>query len=512
MCTVLQQHLARQLNGTNGFSDSPDHGDPTDQNYARTTSPIRLQPNNTTYSYLGAAQDGPLMKRQIEPYDRKKSAPAHFHYYSNPDGTRPSSRAKNAYRDALWGRSRSHSRTGMRVMLAEIEAHSTPRPKSPHMNNEEPISFSHYPDGHPPNDNDEIDQGKPRNGGEEVQKRRKRKKKPIERDDFPAPPFPYVRRRHWSEPMKSSSSEDENEVEEVQQDSTEEEEEVPDPKLDQTENELKKISTGMASVFLVDLEKERIRRKSEKSSKFIDPRSAARTPAANRCPPFRLRYDSPVNASPSRIADHLNPWEDDVEGIRSRRSFFSATPFLPSTPGLVGGRISTTSPKGRKSSTLPSRNSPAHPGGGPLTYSTDFSTDISDGEGGKDSTGTPMVKPVRVSSAYAPTPESHMNGTHGTNGGGSLPNMPPSSLAATDDEGDMNGEEEYEYIPQASNVYPLHLLMTTNYRLPGDVDRCNLERHLTDAEFDAVFKCLRDEFYRLPYWKRCDLKRRIFLF
>merc|ERR1739848_101031 len=108
-------------------------------------------------------------------YDRKKSAPAHFHYYSNPDGTRPSSRAKNAYRDALWGRSRSHSRTGMRVMLAEIGAHSTPRPKSPHMNNEEPISFSHYPDGQPPNGNaeDEVDQ-KPKediqngeNGGRE---------------------------------------------------------------------------------------------------------------------------------------------------------------------------------------------------------------------------------------------------------------------------------------------------------------------------------------------------------
>ena len=88
----------------------------------------------------------------------------------------------------------------------------------------------------------------------------------------------------------------------------------------------------------------------------------------------------------------------------------------------------------------------------------------------------------------------------------------PCFFVITDDEGDMNGEEEYEYIPQASNVYPLHLLMTTNYRLPGDVDRCNLERHLTDAEFDSVFKCLRDEFYRLPYWKRCDLKRRIFLF
>ena len=78
-------------------------------------SPIRLEPNNTTYSYLGAAEDGGFsMKRQIEPYDRKKSAPAHFHVPpNNPDGTRPSSRARNAYRDALWGRSRSHSRTGI---------------------------------------------------------------------------------------------------------------------------------------------------------------------------------------------------------------------------------------------------------------------------------------------------------------------------------------------------------------------------------------------------------------
>ena len=53
-------------------------------------SPIRLQPNNTTYSYLGAAQDGPLMKRQIEPYDWKKSALAHFYYYSNAEGRVPS--------------------------------------------------------------------------------------------------------------------------------------------------------------------------------------------------------------------------------------------------------------------------------------------------------------------------------------------------------------------------------------------------------------------------------------
>ena len=61
----------------------------------------------------------------------------------------------------------------------------SPRPRSPHMNNEEPIEMSHFPDGRP--------------GDEEGTVR------PIERDDFPAPQFLYAdeaRRRRWSEPMK----------------------------------------------------------------------------------------------------------------------------------------------------------------------------------------------------------------------------------------------------------------------------------------------------------------------
>ncbi len=51
------------------------------------------------------------------------------------------------------------------------------------------------------------------------------------------------------------------------------------------------------------------------------------------------------------------------------------------------------------------------------------------------------IKPVRVSSAYAPAPPSAAF----TNGGGSLPNMPPSSLAATDDEDD---DLEFMVLPQ----------------------------------------------------------------
>lgn len=293
MCTVLQQHMARaQLNGY----ETPDHGH---HEQGRQPSPgLRLTPQ-PTYSYLGAAQDGGFsMKRPIDPYDRKKSAPAtmmHFHVPPpNADGSRPSSRSRNSYSQQLWGRSRSHSRTGMRVMVDELKATSTPRSKSPHMNNEEPISFSHYPDGQPPAPDHDDDLENGTQNGDEVdgsgskKKKHRRKKKPIERDDFPAPPFPYARRRHWSEPMKSSSSEDEDEPIERMESSSEEEEQ-PDPKLDQTENELKKISTGIASVFLQDLAVERIKRKTAKSTKFIDPRSAARTPAANKEPPFRLR-------------------------------------------------------------------------------------------------------------------------------------------------------------------------------------------------------------------------------
>ena len=91
------------------------------------------------------------------------------------------------------------------------------------MNNEEPIEMSHYPDG---------------------RKIEKEDTAPIERDDFPAPPFLYAdeaRRRRWSEPMKK-----EDEVDDVQKNGHE------DDKLKKEEIELRKISTGssLGKVFL----------------------------------------------------------------------------------------------------------------------------------------------------------------------------------------------------------------------------------------------------------------------
>lgn len=67
-------------------------------------------------------------------------------------------------------------------------------------------------------------------------------------------------------------------------------------------------------------------------------------------------------------------------------------------------------------------------------------------------------------------------------------------------------------LSKAPKIYPIHLLLTSNYRLPHDVDRCNLERHLADSDFELVFECGRPEFYSYPQWRRNELKKRVKLF
>lgn len=87
----------------------------------------------------------------------------------------------------------------MKVLVDSIRS-ETPRPKSPSMNNEEPIELSHYPAAKKPPP------------GEKAK---------IERDDFPAPPYPYTdpeRRRRLSDSYKGVVSDDEDEVDKVFED------------------------------------------------------------------------------------------------------------------------------------------------------------------------------------------------------------------------------------------------------------------------------------------------------
>lgn len=132
-----------------------------------------------TYSYLTEEPTLGYLRRPIDPYDKAPISP-HFH--------RPTCKqfsikmnlfcwflitiflpAQNSFRSSQ-GKYKSGSKSGMKVLVDSIRS-ETPRPKSPHMNNEEPIELAHYPAAKPP---------KP---GEQPK---------IERDDFPAPPYPYT--------------------------------------------------------------------------------------------------------------------------------------------------------------------------------------------------------------------------------------------------------------------------------------------------------------------------------
>lgn len=259
---------------------------------------------------------------------------------------------------------------------------------------------------------------------------------------------------------------------------------------------------------------------------FIDPRSYARTASASREPQYRLRYDSPVNASPSRYSTHTRPEEEPSTFYRSSSGRSLGTPGYTTPTAQQGPGYRVVSSIGgppkpgytRKSTTLPSpstigMNGSLSPGFtafeaglGDKTYSTEFSSrsDLSersfnDATDSRATTTGFQRRDIRSSTTYTQglrnisTSEHHGNRSYSAHFNRSLPNMATA-------------------LPKAPKIYPIHLLLTSNYRLPVDVDRCNLERHLSDADFELVFEHSRMDFYRLPQWKRNDLKRRVKLF
>ncbi|XP_031839287.1 actin binding LIM protein Uncoordinated 115a isoform X5 [Nomia melanderi] len=426
-----------------------------------------------TYSYLTETPSQGYLRRPIQPYDKPPTSP-HFHRPSSSRSIRSSG-----------GRS---SRSGMRAL---VDALSEPRPKSPasQVDNDEPIELAHYPDAM-----------KPPPGA----------KPPIERDDFPAPPYPYTdpeRRRRWSDTYKGVPASDEED--EVDNKTYIKE---ADEKLRKEQDELSKIDTGIAKVFLQDREKDRENLRHKAAN--VDPRNASRTPSAAREPTHRLRYESPVGASPSRNIDHARPWEDD-DGLSYRSS----------GPSYNVGRSSARSPAPRnypplgtqRAFTLPNAARHYHSGDysfsgmGDKTHSTDFSS-------GKSDISTGSITDVDRRALVCTTAPYYSRRISMNDGG-----MLPSSTTYTGGLGSVVGSHGGHHVRRSlpdmgtapsepPKLYPYHLLVITNYRLPADVDRCNLERHLSDAEFEAILQCSRAEFYRMPQWRRNEIKRRARLF
>ncbi|KZS15564.1 Actin-binding LIM protein 1 [Daphnia magna] len=477
-----------------------------------------------TYSYLTEEPTMGYLRKPIDPYDRPPKSP-HFH--------RPQVGGLSNKRSSL--PYRLNHKPGMKALLDQMER-ETPRPKSPHMNNEEPIELAHYPNANRPRPGDP-----PR----------------IERDDFPAPPYPYTdpeRRRRWSESSKKISVSDSNDFDDRSYEPRdvvdgETDEGTPDdPKVKKSEAELSKIATGIGKVFLHNL-KEREKFRQWKMS-HLDPRNASRTPSANKEPPLRLRYESPINASPSRFKDHPRPFdyeEPELDRQSTHRSSLGRSIGTLPTYNVVSSRSPPRPGYTLKSSTLPvngRQNGGDYMGdyalGGGLaeqSQHTDFGSNKSDisavsltesdrralapdlrssntysshlGGGGMVSNTPrphsqqgfrPMLMPVTTTSSHALPPQSAPFRGH-THLRRSLPNMSAAALAA-----------QQALANEPPKIYPAHLLFTTNYRLPVDVDRCQLERHLSDTEFEAIFQMTRSEFYRIPPWKRNEIKKRFRLF
>ncbi|KRZ34268.1 Actin-binding LIM protein 1 [Trichinella pseudospiralis] len=319
------------------------------------------------------------------------------------------------------------SRQACRSLVTEALEDTSPRPHSPAMNNEEPIELSHYPGAHVPAPNEVA---------------------PIERDDFPAPPYPYA----VDEFKRRLSS-----TEGLDEDETDGQDMSKILKAEQQLNRFKDESS-MARAFVHEFENQL---KKSKVPLHIDPRSASRTPDAKKIPHLRCRYESPINASPSRYVNRPRPWEFWDKNK-------AATTVIPYAQVPKAGY--GLSPK---AATLPHSNMSA-------LYDLHFKNSTINSELSNHSyvASTSMSSTERYQPSY---------------GSGVLRSSLP----------DMS---------KPPKIYRYSELMTTNKKLPEDVDRCHLERHLSRDEFEGLFGMAPIEFYKLPEWKRINLKRRAKLF
>ncbi|CAN7937843.1 unnamed protein product [Ixodes hexagonus] len=420
------------------------------------------------YSYLTAEPTQGYLRRPLEPHPPKSPQ-----FHRPPGGCSPPPPPRHI----------SASDCGFSVDTIQS---SMPRPKSPHMNNEEPIELAHFPGARPPKSN-------------EIPK--------IERDDFPAPPFPYTdpeRRRRWSGSSKDY---------EVTEDDEEEEEALEeDPQLKKEEEELSKIATGIGKVWASSV------------SHCMGYRTWCylTTDPSFQAPNLTNLQKSTAFATLLRVHNitKATEWQkprrkqkQDFDRRHGSDSYFfsfrlsSATSFSFSVVSSLRAVPKPGYGLATKSATLPV-------GGRDFmaqdlsfsklekTHSTEFSCGKSDVSGTLDHDRNAMASSAinqSTSGMFRSTPFS--DGYAGFRYASYSPHLRRSMPNVN-----------WHLSTEPPKLYPYHLLMTSNYRLPVDVDRCHLERHLSNEEFQALFHMSRLEFYRLPEWKRNDLKRRAKLF
>lgn len=281
----------------------------------------------------------------------------------------------------------------------------------------------------------------------------------IERDDWPAPPSPAAILPEILRQRRKSRGEEEEEDEAV----------FEDPKIKREIEELKKFKdeSGIGKVIYNELEVAK-----QAPAKPLDPWKSSRAPNAAYEPKYQTRYQSPMFASPSRFLDRTKrSW--DEKDVRPGYRTIAIHQHLPAPKPGYG--------LAPRAATLPTSGMY----GGPLDL--DYRVYDLDVSSGRD---------TRVSTSSINTDTSKVTSTIFDQPGVSLMTYQKSSWHT-----DVKPPE-----------YSYERLKISNFDLPKDVDRDQLEIHLSKEDFETIFEMTVEEFRHLPEWKRNDLKRKKDLF
>ncbi|RXN11167.1 actin-binding LIM 2 isoform X6 [Labeo rohita] len=120
----------------------------------------------------------------------------------------------------------------------------------------------------------------------------------------------------------------------------------------------------------------------------------------------------------------------------------------------------------------------------------------------------------RTSTHSLPTDMSQPNFPY--NKSASLPGYGRNGIYKAADLGEDDGDHDSSWSGMREyKVYPYDMLAVTHrvrVKLPRDVDRTRLERHLSPEDFYNVFGMTIEQFDRLALWKKNDLKKKARLF
>ncbi|VDK38744.1 unnamed protein product [Taenia asiatica] len=292
--------------------------------------------------------------------------------------------------------------------------------------------------------------------------------------------------------------------------------------------DLDRVSGGIGRAIL--LEEERERRRKTRTAHLLDPVSASRSPNAKVEPPYKTRYATHSFASPSResqrssVSPHRLDHSLDLVNLGNRvwtttdyyRYRHDGTASRNSTglrPGYTAGQLSLSS---TKTSSIVGSHCFSSPRLDASQANDHTNGKISGGDCFLNNFTTLLgaylyvpiqsqASPIRRNGHRINDEVSNLSQDFDTSLLGSAPSYPSVVYPPPYTMSTKLEESPAKEIPYKDLVASLG-------RPPKGIDRTKLEMYLSDLEFEEVFQLSRVAFYRLPEWKRNDLKRRVDLF